>query len=220
MKHHSQPLICPLGATSCSIIDELAGIRTEVRALRAQSQRDELTGLYNFRYFRNALDQEMERSRRSLLPTALIMLDLDHFKQVNDRYGHEAGNLVLRQTAEQIGRHLRKLDLGCRYGGEEFAIILPNTQLGQATEAAERLRQMRASEPALLAEGTRLQVTASLGVAIFHGTEYLSREAFVELADRELYRAKAEGRNRVCAVGPARTIATEVTMDEKRALLE
>lgn len=220
MKHHSQPLICPLGATSCSIIDELAGIRTEVRALRAQSQRDELTGLYNFRYFRNALDQEMERSRRSLLPTALIMLDLDHFKQVNDRHGHEAGNLVLRQTAEQIGRHLRKLDLGCRYGGEEFAIILPNTQLGQAIEAAERLRQMRASEPALLADGTRLQVTASLGVAIFRGTEYLSREAFVELADRELYRAKAEGRNRVCSTGPAKSIATEVTMDEKRALLE
>jgi diguanylate cyclase (GGDEF)-like protein len=215
-----QPLICPLGATECSIIDELAGLRTEMRELRAQSQRDELTGLYNFRFFRNALEQEMERSRRSLLPTVLIMLDLDHFKQVNDRYGHEAGNLVLKQTAEHIQRHLRKLDLGCRYGGEEFAIILPNTQLNQALEAAERLRALRESEPALLADGTRLKVTASFGLAIFRGTEALSREAFVELADQELYRAKAEGRNRVCAARPAKSIATEVTMDEKRALLE
>lgn len=213
-----QPLKCPIGAPSCSIIDELASIRTEVRELRAQSQRDALTGLYNFRYLQNALDQEMERTRRTLQPTALIMLDLDHFKAVNDNYGHEVGNLVLKQTAEQIKSHLRKLDLGCRYGGEEFALILPNTRLPEALEVAERLRQLRESEPMRLDDGTSFQVTASFGVALYRG-ELISREAFVELADRQLYAAKAAGRNRVCADRPARTPDTEVTMDEKRALL-
>lgn len=215
-----QPLKCPIGAPSCSIIDELASVRTQIRELRAQSQRDELTGLYNFRFFRNALEQEMERSRRSLQPTALIMLDLDHFKAVNDTHGHEAGNLVLKQTAEQVQRHLRKLDLGCRYGGEEFAIILPNTRLPEAIEAAERLRQLRESEPALLADGSSIKITASFGIALFRGLEQLGREAFVELADRQLYAAKAAGRNRVCAQKPEDVKATEVTMDEKRALLE
>lgn len=215
-----QPLKCPIGAPSCSIIDELASIRTEVRELRAQSQRDALTGLYNFRFLQNALDQEMERSRRTLQPTALIMLDLDHFKGVNDQYGHEVGNLVLKQTARHIQQHLRKLDLGCRYGGEEFALILPNTRLPEALDVAERLRQLHESESINLEDGSSFRVTASFGVALFRGTEHLSREAFVELADRQLYAAKGAGRNRVCAERPATTLDTEVTMDEKRALLE
>jgi two-component system cell cycle response regulator len=210
---------CPVGESQCPVIDRVKRLSLQAGELEAQVRTDPLTGLYNMRHLAEALDNEMERTRRSFQPTALIMLDLDHFKKVNDTYGHEVGNLVLKQTARQINTHLRKLDQGCRYGGEEFALILPNTRLEKAIEVAERLRQLREAEPVELPDGQTFSVTASLGVSMFSGGEFLTRQEFIADADRYLYQAKNAGRNRVMAPKRKRAVDTEVTLDEKRALL-
>lgn len=217
---HKERHACPVGENRCHLIDRLHEMEQRVTDLEDQVHTDPLTGLYNFRYFAESLENEMERTRRSSQPTSLIMVDLDHFKQVNDTHGHEVGNVTLKQTAQQITTHLRKLDLGCRYGGEEFAVILPNTKLEKAVEVAERLRHIREDEPVMLPDGDSFQVTASLGVAVFTGGEFLTRQEFVAHADRYLYLAKETGRNLVMAPKIKKPVDTEVTLDEKRALLD
>ncbi|MBF0255244.1 MAG: GGDEF domain-containing protein [Gammaproteobacteria bacterium] len=214
-----EALVCPVGEASCRIIDRLQAAFGHLQELESQARTDSLTGLYNFRHFAETLDNEMERTRRSYQPTALILVDLDHFKQVNDTRGHEVGNIALRQTAAQIQSHLRKLDQGCRYGGEEFALILPNTRLDKAVEVAERLRQLREQQPVELPDGSSFSLTASYGVAVFSGGEFLNRQEFVAQADRYLYRAKEAGRNQVMAPRKRQAADTEVSADEKRALL-
>ncbi|WP_430755065.1 GGDEF domain-containing protein [Magnetovirga frankeli] len=216
---YTEERICPMGAEDCPQIDRLRHCLSQLALLETQVRTDPLTGLYNFRHFAESLDNEMERTRRSLQPTALILVDLDFFKRVNDEHGHEVGNLALKQTAQQIQTHLRKLDIGCRYGGEEFALILPNTQLEKAMEVAERLRQLREQEPVPLPDGEGLPLTASYGVAVFTGGEFISRQEFTAHADHYLYKAKDAGRNRVCAPTPKRPADTEVSADEKRLLL-
>ncbi len=179
---------------------------------------DELTGLFNFRFLKSALDGEMERTRRTGLPTGLIMVDLDHFKQVNDTYGHENGNLALQSAARVWKTHLRKIDIPCRYGGEEFVIILPNTKIHDAIKAAERLRVALAADfIELNTESVRL--TASFGVDAFYEGEDLTVEAFIHRTDRYVLDAKQEGRNRVCY--DRRKVArpvTEVTAAERASL--
>lgn len=214
----TERLICPVGESHCTVIDRVQQLMRQVDELEALVRTDALTGLFNMRHFSEALDNEMERTRRSYQPTALVMMDLDHFKQVNDTRGHEVGNLALIQTAQQIRAHLRKLDLGCRYGGEEFALILPNTRLEKAVEVAERMRQLREEEGIRLPDGSSFPVTASFGVSVFTGTEFCTREEFVAHADRYLYMAKQSGRNCVKAPQQSARAATEVSADEKRLL--
>jgi diguanylate cyclase (GGDEF)-like protein len=161
----------------------------------------------------------MERTRRTGIPTGLIIIDLDHFKQVNDVHGHEAGNLVLKAAAQRWRNQIRQLDMACRYGGEEFAIILPGTRFSKAVLAAERLRAVLAQTPIQI-ENDRLTLTASFGVDCFSIEESLSAEGFVDRADQWLLKAKREGRNRVCFdEGRASRPATEITEVEKRSLL-
>jgi diguanylate cyclase (GGDEF)-like protein len=210
---------CPVGKTDCNLITRLEKNQDEIAALKSQVSIDELTGLYNYRYFSESLDNEMERTRRTYQTTCLIMLDLDHFKAVNDNYGHEAGNQVLRITASHIKSNLRKLDYACRYGGEEFAIILPNTRLIKAVEVAERLRERQASEAIVIDEEHSIRVTASLGVGVFSGREFWNRDQFIAYTDRFLYEAKNTGRNRVIADAKSVKPMSEVTYDEKRDLL-
>ncbi len=122
-----------------------------IKELKLKVITDPLTGLFNSAYLRTALANEIERSQRTYVPTALLMLDLDHFKQVNDTYGHEAGNAVLVQTAKLIQVNTRQLDIQCRYGGEEFAIVLPSTERFLAIQVAERIRESIADTlPALV----------------------------------------------------------------------
>jgi diguanylate cyclase (GGDEF)-like protein len=199
-------------------MEELLILRNEVNDLRHQVQTDALTSLYNFRFFSNVLPLEMERARRSSQPLSLIILDIDNFKQFNDHWGHELGNQALVHVSQLIALTIRKLDFACRFGGEEFAVILPNTDLHQAINVAERLRFAIAASP-LEAGGNSISLTASVGVDEFRSTDTDNPQGFIERVDAWLYQAKNAGRNLVKGpvVVPADT-STHVTADEKEAL--
>ena len=161
------------------------------------SSQDGLTGVANVRHFRATLDRELDRAGRTQEPLALILADIDHFKTINDTYGHPAGDQVLRVIARRLKDNLRPMDTIARYGGEEFAMILPNSAVISLPRVAERLRQCIAKEPVTLSDRTTIQVTASLGLASSLPWAVLSASALVERADRHLYLAKSQGRNRV-----------------------
>ena len=164
-------------------------------ALHDRSIRDPLTGLYNRRFMEETLERELARAKRSHAPLSLIMVDLDHFKKVNDHYGHAAGDAVLRATAQLISQTLRVSDIACRYGGEELVLILPDCSSGNAVKRAEQIcNAIRAQ--AITENGQTLFVTGSFGVA---STEHAGWEAcdVIRLADKALYQAKADGRDRV-----------------------
>ena len=164
--------------------------------LRMQSIIDPLTGLFNRRYMDETLKRELGRTERKGLPLSLIVLDLDHFKRVNDTFGHDAGDLLLKSVANQVRDNIRESDLACRFGGEELVLILPECDLATALERAERIRVAIASID-LLHAGQRLAApTASFGVSQFplHGAD---ATALLKAADQALYRAKHSGRNRV-----------------------
>ena len=189
------PLRCPDG-TECARSDEVLALRARLDELANQVHTDALTGLANYRAFTQALEQEMERTRRTDQPTSLIMLDIDHFKKVNDVWGHEVGNQALRHVARLLQQTVRKLDIPCRYGGEEFAVILPNTRLADSIPVAERLRLAIAQAPLTQPEGL-LWLTASLGIDTFVNDQQAGVEELVQRADHYLYQAKQEGRNQV-----------------------
>jgi diguanylate cyclase (GGDEF)-like protein len=149
------------------------------------------------------------------MATALIMVDLDHFKQVNDTWGHESGNLVLQTVAQLLQDQTRKLDICCRYGGEEFAVILPSTELMLARQVAERcLNALR--ETVIALEATDLRVTASIGVAVADANTGTPEE-LIEAADECMYEAKHGGRNQVVSKRPEPQ-ESAVTVDERDAL--
>lgn len=211
-------LACPHGDVPCRFLQELQALRQEVDLLKEQVRTDALTGLYNFRFFSDAMPLEMERARRSFQPLSLIILDIDHFKGFNDRWGHELGNQALVHVAKLIALTFRKLDIACRFGGEEFVILLPNTDLRQATQVAERLRETIAVTPLMHGQES-ITITASLGVDEFRGSHSDSPEGFVERVDAWLYQAKHAGRN--CVKGPqieSVEVVSTVTLEEKDAL--
>ena len=188
---------CPAGHDKCTNLSEVKRLQEKIKQLAALVRTDELTRLFNFRYFNQALGLEMERTRRSGQPTCLIMLDLDHFKAVNDAYGHEAGNVVLVHISNLIRKAVRRLDIPCRYGGEEFTIILPDTTLKQGVRFANRLRLIIENSPTKTS-GALLGIEASFGVDVYAtGDESIEKE-FIAKVDSFLYLAKQEGRNRVC----------------------
>ncbi|GAB4178950.1 MAG: hypothetical protein Tsb0017_06760 [Geothermobacteraceae bacterium] len=178
--------------------DRLAGeLRNANAKLRELVLRDGLTGLYNHRYFQEMVDHEIERVRRYGGCFSLLMFDLDHFKQVNDRYGHPVGDVVLKNIAETTISAVRASDIVARYGGEEFAVILPHADCAGLRVFAERLR--RAIEHLNTdIEGEKLRVTISLGGTTFEaGSSHLDKLTVIDTADRALYQSKALGRNRV-----------------------
>jgi diguanylate cyclase (GGDEF)-like protein len=164
--------------------------------LRLQSIRDPLTGLFNRSYLEETLEREISRAIRNQSTVGIIMMDLDHFKDVNDTFGHDAGDFLLREVGQFLSTHVRKHDIVCRYGGEEFTLILPDASLEDTAQRAEQLRR-RAREIDANYEGCDLgSVRFSLGVASFP-KDGSSAAAVLKEADRSLYRAKAEGRDRV-----------------------
>ena len=188
---------CPHDHPDCSLPSDLVALKAENAKLRDLVTIDELTGLFNFRFLKGALEGEMERTWRTGLPTGLIMVDLDHFKQINDTHGHENGNLALSAAARIWKTHCRKIDIPCRYGGEEFVIILPNTHIRDAILVAERLRSELEATPIELDCG-RIHLTASFGVDEYCEGEDLTTKGFVQRVDMYMLDAKKEGRNRIC----------------------
>ncbi|MEZ4273419.1 MAG: GGDEF domain-containing protein [Myxococcota bacterium] len=157
---------------------------------------DALTGAYNKRYFFETLEAELNRSQRYMRSLSLIMIDIDHFKGINDDYGHLIGDAVLTELAQRVSRAVRRQDLFARYGGEEFAILLPEVRLEGARRAAEKVRQILANQPFRIGS-EQISVTVSLGVATTDGTQGYNSATFVATADGMLYSAKTLGRNRV-----------------------
>jgi len=163
--------------------------------LREQTIRDPLTGLFNRRFLDESLERELSRAKRDNLPLSLLMIDIDRFKHLNDTYGHQAGDEVIKRLGELIRNGARSADLPCRYGGEEFLLVLPNMTLERATERAQQWRIAFAKEKIEFGD-TSLSSTFSVGVAAYpdHGD---SSEVLIRAADQALYTAKDSGRNRV-----------------------
>ncbi len=188
----------------------LARVRTQVKRKRYTERlrdnvqmsiemaiTDPLTGLYNRRYMETHLARLVEQAGNRGKPLAILVVDVDYFKAINDSYGHDAGDDVLREFALRVRKSVRNIDLACRYGGEEFVIVMPETDMGVATMVGERLRRLIANEPFAVQQGERrLGVTISIGIATLAGPDDTAA-ALLKRADRALYRAKRDGRNRV-----------------------
>ena len=209
---------CPEGEQGCPIYEEVSGLKKEVERLSKEVRTDSLTGLFNKQHLVIALDNEMERTRRSSHPTTIMLIDIDHFKSVNDTHGHIVGDKVLKNLGEIIQRCIRKIDIPCRFGGEEFCVILPSTSSMIGYQVAERLRTTVESSQLTLDSGEVLNVTASIGLSTYTYTSNLSQEKFVSLCDEQLYLAKKNGRNKVSAPNEDRVPQSTVSQEEKDAL--
>ncbi len=162
---------------------------------------DGLTEIYNYRFFRQRLEEEVARSKRYGCALGLLILDIDHFKGFNDRYGHLVGDEILKNVARILKANTRDVDVVARYGGEEFAILLNEIDLKEAIVYAERIREAVEDFMLALPDGSRAGVTVSLGVAVCQSGNIEEKE-FIRRADQALYRAKEMGRNRVCVWQP------------------
>ena len=180
------------------LLQTTEALRTANADLKRLANTDVLTALANRRRFMEALDNEIERAERYDRPLSLVLVDMDHFKQVNDTHGHAGGDQVLRAAAGVLRSVCREVDLPARVGGEEFAILLPQTDAPGAEQVAERARARIAKGHHRAPSGAGFRVTASAGVASL-GRDVTSAEALLQHADDALYRAKAAGRNRVVA---------------------
>jgi two-component system cell cycle response regulator len=187
----------------------LARVRTQIRKKRYTERlrdnvqlsiemaiTDPLTGLYNRRYMESHIGTLLEQAATRGKPLTVLILDIDYFKAINDTHGHDAGDDVLREFAIRIRKSIRGIDLACRYGGEEFVVVMPETDLAVATMVAERLRRRIATEPFPIQQGARaIEVTISVGISALGADD--NAATILKRADQALYRAKRDGRNRV-----------------------
>ncbi len=171
-------------------------IKEAHKLLTVMSTIDELTELYNRRYFEEAFEREVSRAMRYKTDLVLCITDIDHFKSINDTYSHIAGDMVLSNVGKMLKDYFRTSDIICRYGGEEFAIILPNTRLKNAVKACEKFRKVLAKQT-FEYESSRLNITISIGVATFSDSILKTYKELLIMADKALYQAKTSGRNRV-----------------------
>jgi two-component system cell cycle response regulator len=190
----------------------LARVRTQVKRRRYTEKlrdnvqlsieaaiTDPLTGLHNRRYMESHLGTLVEQAVARGKPISVLVLDIDFFKAINDAHGHAAGDDVLKEFSQRLRKAVRGIDLACRYGGEEFVVVMPDTEVGVATMVAERLRRRVAAEPFAICQNTRtIQATISIGIAAIQSCEDKPAD-IVKRADQALYRAKRAGRNRVVA---------------------
>lgn len=165
--------------------------------LEAESVTDSLTGLFNRRYLKDRLGEEVERARREAAPLSLMLIDADHFKKINDEHGHQVGDRALVHLAEIIRQESRNCDIVVRYGGEEVLVMAPGANQTQARLQAERLRRRVAAQPLILRDGQELSMSVSIGVGQLGLQDGWDAQAFVARIDEALYRAKHQGRNRV-----------------------
>ncbi len=180
---------------------KFAALREHARELEHLSVTDGLTSLYNHRWFQLRLREEFRRAQRYGDPLALILLDLDRFKQVNDRWGHQVGDTVLREFSTVLQGSVRETDFVARYGGEEFCVLLPCTSVAGALTVAERIREESAAH--LYAGERALRCTVSIGLASLPSSEATGAERLLHFADEAVYRAKQDGRDRVVIWRPS-----------------
>jgi two-component system cell cycle response regulator len=194
----------------------VARVRTQLRKKRYQDRlrhnvqlslemaiTDQLTGLHNRRYMTRHLDNLVATAGRSNKPLAFLILDIDYFKSVNDGHGHDIGDEVLKEFATRISANVRGIDLACRYGGEEFVVVMPDTDMGLAFSIAERLRKSIETTPVVISRAPgRLNITISIGIASTQGAGDTA-DALLHRADQALYSAKRNGRNRVVTAAAA-----------------
>jgi two-component system, cell cycle response regulator len=196
--------------TNCSQLESVADICANsiqnahyLQRVKQLAYLDGLTGIFNRRFFELRIIEEIDRARRYGTGMAVVMADIDHFKQLNDEFGHLLGDEVLRQVSSLFHQQLRKIDVVCRYGGEEFAILLTQTNDQQALTIAEKLRRMVAEWQF---PGVPRTVTISAGIAALP-TQGKTRDELIRAADNGLYAAKQAGRNRVCLTNVARAVS-------------
>jgi len=204
---HMLPADAPQGS--------LPWLQAVIDGLCTLSSRDVLTGLSNRRQFELAIAREIDRVARAGEPALVLMADIDHFKRVNDTHGHAAGDEVIRAVAQSLQDCVRPMDTVARFGGEEFAIILPNCPPAFGHTVAERIRTKVQRRPVTVAPGIEVAITISIGGAFAPQWVRSSAPLWIERADQQLYRAKAEGRNRACLEQPT---VLQVSPEEKGLL--
>ncbi|MEN9484930.1 MAG: hypothetical protein RJB37_2810 [Pseudomonadota bacterium] len=192
-----------------------AWLQALIDGLCMLSSRDPLTGLFNRRQFEASLDSEIDRVARTGESALLLLLDIDHFKRVNDTYGHAAGDVVIRHIGKALQDSVRPMDTVARLGGEEFGAVLPNCPASFGQTVADRVRQAIESTVVVAAPGQRISVTVSVGGAFAPQWVRSSSHLWMERADQQLYRAKAAGRNRICLESQPRS---EVSNEERDML--
>ncbi len=195
---------------------DAAGLQRLIDALVALSSRDALTGIANRRSFELALVREIDRVARTAEPALLLLVDIDHFKRVNDTHGHPAGDAVIRTVARALADSIRPMDLVARLGGEEFGLLLPNCPPAFAPQIAERVRQRLARADWPQSGGQRLSVTVSVGGAYAPRWVRSTPALWLARADLQLYRAKSEGRDRACFEA---AVSSDVSVAERELLL-
>ena len=183
-------------------VSQVEWLQAVIDGLCELSSRDPLTGLANRRQFELTLASEIDRVARAGEPALMLMIDIDNFKKVNDTYGHPAGDLVLKAVAQVLHDCIRPMDTVSRFGGEEFAMILPNCPPAFGHAVAERVRKKVQARVVSIAPGQDVHVTVSLGGAFAPQWVRSSAPLWIDRADQQLYRAKAEGRNRACLETP------------------
>lgn len=195
----------------CRTHDLIDSLVTSNRRLIRLSMTDQMTGLYNHKRLLDWLEIEFKRAERSLEPLSCIMIDLDHFKMINDTYGHKFGDHVLQEFASLLRANIRKTDILGRYGGEEFLVILPNTDAVGAVNLGEKLRRST-EEFGIDQDNQRIRITASFGIASTSDGQVFNHDQLLQMTDKALYVAKSSGRNRVCSlteIAPGPDLAVE-----------
>lgn len=173
-------------------------LRNQLSASVEMAVTDSMTGLYNRRYMERHLKTLLTEAQRTERNLSVLVTDIDHFKRVNDTYGHDSGDMVIKEFAERVRQNTRGVDLACRIGGEEFLVIMPDTDQSLARQVAERIRECVAAKPFPISDGSGIEVTASVGLATLNGSSD-TVDVLYKRADNALYAAKREGRNRVIA---------------------
>jgi diguanylate cyclase (GGDEF)-like protein len=195
--------VLPLAVRVADLL-ALALANLHLRAnLREEAIRDSLTGLFNRRYLNEALNQKLSQAQRHQRTVGMILLDIDHFKHINDTYGHDAGDAVLRAIGTLLRTNLRAEDTACRFGGEELLLVLPEIVEGDALRRSEELRQRINAMEITYGDIVLPRITVSMGIAIFPHHEQ-THDRLMTAADQALYHAKATGRNRVCVAEQVR----------------